>query len=211
MHWLKAAIARVYYPGCKFDYCLVLKGAQGKGKSTVLAKLGGQWFNDSIFDINGKEALENLQGNWIIELGEMQAAKRADNEAIKAFISRRVDKFRLPYERRTEEFPRQCVFAGTTNLPEFLKDRTGGRRFWIVVCDDNFDTYKALANVDQNYIDQVWALEQATLLQEEYTEGTATDGMVMAFLEMLIPEDIIWDNMDKQEENMQVQMVEVFT
>lgn len=221
MHWLKAAIARVYYHGCKFDYCLVLKGAQGKGKSTVLAKLGGQWFNDSIFDINGKEALENLQGNWIIELGEMQAAKRADNEAIKAFISRRVDKFRLPYERRTEEFPRQCVFAGTTNLPEFLKDRTGGRRFWIVVCDDNFDTYKALANVDQNYIDQVWAevlynfnaektfdeknllppneiLEQATLLQEEYTEGTATDGMVMAFLEMLIPEDIIWDNMDKQ-------------
>lgn len=187
-HWLKAAIARVYYPGCKFDYCLVLKGAQGKGKSTVLAKLGGQWFNDSIFDINGKEALENLQGNWIIELGEMQAAKRADNEAIKAFISRRVDKFRLPYERRTEEFPRQCVFAGTTNLPEFLKDRTGGRRFWIVVCDDNFDTYKALENVDPNYIDQVWAevlynfnaekifsekqllppdeiLEQATLLQ----------------------------------------------
>ena len=213
-YWLKAAIARVYYPSCKFDYCLVLKGAQGKGKSTVLAKLGGQWFNDSIFDINGKEALENLQGNWIIELGEMQAAKRADNEAIKAFISRTVDKFRLPYDRRTGEFPRQCIFAGTTNLPEFLKDRTGGRRFWIVVCDDNFDTYKALAEVDQNYIDQVWAeknfdarnllppdeiLEQATLLQEEYTEGTATDGMVMAFLEMLIPEDIIWDNMDKQE------------
>lgn len=157
MHWLKAAVARIYYPGCKFDYCLVLKGAQGKGKSTILAKLGGKWFNDSIFDISGKEALENLQGNWIIEIGEMQATKRADNEAIKAFFSRTVDKFRLPYGRRTMEFPRQCVFAGTTNLPEFLKDRTGGRRFWIIVCDDNFDTFKALNDIDQNCINQVWA------------------------------------------------------
>lgn len=222
MHWLKAAVARIYYPGCKFDYCLVLKGAQGKGKSTILAKLGGKWFNDSIFDISGKEALENLQGNWIIEIGEMQATKRADNEAIKAFFSRTVDKFRLPYGRRTMEFPRQCVFAGTTNLPEFLKDRTGGRRFWIIVCDDNFDTFKALNDIDQKCINQVWAevlykfkeeqpfnernllppkeiLEQAKLMQEAYTEGSALDGLITAFLEMPIPDKTTWDNMSKPE------------
>lgn len=222
IHWLKAAIARIYYPGCKFDYCLVLKGAQGKGKSTILAKLGVTWFNDSIFDISGKEALENLQGNWIIELGEMQATKRADNEAIKAFISRKVDKFRLPYGRRTGEFPRQCVFAGTTNLPEFLKDRTGGRRFWIIVCDDDFDTFKALEKIDSDYINQIWSevlykfneeqpfnernllppdniLEQAKLIQESYTEGSGLDGLVTAFLEMPIPDKQTWDNMSKLE------------
>ena len=101
--------------------------------------------------------MENLQGNWIIELGEMQAARRADNEAIKAFLSRQVDKFRLPYGRRTSEFPRQCVFAATTNLPEFLKDRSGGRRFWILICDDEYDSFKFINQIDQNYIDQVWA------------------------------------------------------
>ena len=67
---------------------MVLKGKQGKGKSTILSKLGGTWFNDSIVDINGKEVLENIQGSWIIELGEMQATRRADNEAIKAFIKK---------------------------------------------------------------------------------------------------------------------------
>lgn len=222
LFWLKSAVARVYYPGCKADHCLVLKGKQGKGKSMMFAKLGGSWFNDSIFDISGKEALENLQGNWIIELGEMQAARRADNEAIKAFLSRQIDKFRLPYARRTSEFPRQCVFAATTNLPEFLKDRSGGRRFWILVCDDEYDSFKFINQIDQDYIDQVWAevlykfkqeepfdeqnllppeeiLQQATELQENYTEGGSLDGMITAFLEMLIPENEIWDNMSKIE------------
>ena len=221
-YWLKSAVARIFYPGCKADHCLVLKGKQGKGKSTMLSKLGGIWFNDSIFDISGKEALENLQGNWIIELGEMQAARRADNEAIKAFLSRQVDKFRLPYGRRTSEFPRQCVFAATTNLPEFLKDRSGGRRFWILICDDDYDSFKFISQIDQDYINQVWAevlyefkqeqpfdsknllppeeiLQQARELQENYTEGGSLDGMITAFLEMLIPENEIWDNMSKLE------------
>ena len=222
IHWLKAAVARIYYPGCKHDFCMVLKGKQGKGKSTILSKLGGTWFNDSIVDINGKEVLENIQGSWIIELGEMQATRRADNEAIKAFLSRKVDKFRLPYGRRTGEYPRQCVFAATTNSPEFLKDRTGGRRFWILVCDDEFDTFQALGEIDKNYIDQIWAevfhimksqkpfdekqllpppeiLQKAQELQEEYTEGSGFEGMVMAFLDMLIPDNETWDNMDKNQ------------
>ena len=220
--WEKSAVARIFHPGCKADHCLVLKGKQGKGKSTMLSKLGGIWFNDSIFDISGKEALENLQGNWIIELGEMQAARRADNEAIKAFLSRQVDKFRPPYGRRTSEFPRQCVFAATTNLPEFLKDRSGGRRFWILICDDEYDSFKFINQIDQYYINQVWAevlykfkqeepfnqnnllppeeiLQQARELQENYTEGGSLNGMITAFIEMLIPENEIWDNMSKLE------------
>ena len=117
---LKAAVARVMQPGVKFDPCLVLSGPQGIGKPTILAKLGRQWFNDSIVSLQGKDPMEQLQGSWIIELSEMQATNKSENDQIKAFISRQVDKFRAPYGRRTEEFPRQCVFAATTNDYVFL-------------------------------------------------------------------------------------------
>ena len=130
--WLLGAVARVFHPGCKFDYCLVLKGAQGCGKSTLFKRLGGAWFNDSIGTLDGKDVMEQIQGSWIVELGELQAANKSDNEQIKAFLSRQTDKFRTPYGRRTEEYPRQCVFAGTTNSEEFLRDRTGSRRFLVV-------------------------------------------------------------------------------
>ena len=133
--WLLAAVSRILNPGCKFDYCLVFKGAQGIGKSTVASKLAVNWFSDSITDISNKDAVEGLLGNWIIELGEMQATRKADNEAIKSFLSRQTDKVRLPYGRRSQFFPRQCVFCATTNNEEFLKDRTGGRRFWILICN----------------------------------------------------------------------------
>ncbi len=134
-HWLLGAVARIFHPGCKFDYCLVLKGAQGIGKSTIFNFLGGKWFNDSVGTLDGKDVMEQIQGSWIIELGELQATNKSDNEQIKAFLSRQVDKFRTPYGRRTEEYPRQCVFAGTTNSEEFLRDRTGSRRFWVLVCN----------------------------------------------------------------------------
>lgn len=132
--FLKAAVARVYIPGCKFDQCLVLSGPQGIGKSTLLKILGGEWFNDSITSFSGKDPMEQLMGTWIDELSEMQATNKADNDQIKAFLSRPSDKFRLAYGRRTQEYPRQCVFSATTNDTIFLKDRTGGRRFWPVLC-----------------------------------------------------------------------------
>ena len=145
-------------PGCKFDYCLVLAGGQGTGKSTTLEKLGVNWFNNSIDSINGKDALEQLQGSWIVELGEMQATKKADNEAIKSFISRSTDKVRLPYARRAEEFPRQCVFSATTNDSEPLKDKTGARRFWMLKSTATSDTTpQRLAILSNDYITQVWA------------------------------------------------------
>lgn len=156
--WMTAAIARVFHPGCKWDYTLVIKGEQGVGKSTIFSKLAGKWFNDSIESIGGKETLENLLGSWIIELCEMQATKKADNELIKSFLSRQTDRFRVPYGRRTEEFLRQCVFAATTNDEEFLKDRTGNRHFLVLVSNaKDGNCRNRLSKLGTDYIDQVWA------------------------------------------------------
>lgn len=217
--WLLAAVARIFNPGCKWDYTLVIKGEQGVGKSTVFSKLAGKWFNDSIDNINGKDALEGLLGSWIVEIGEMQATKKADNEAIKAFLSRQTDKFRVPYGRRTEEFSRQCVFAATTNNEEFLKDRTGGRRFFILISNaDQESCQDRMAKFDQNYIDQLWAemffhykaifkdsfdsswllpspevLQIAKDIQSNYTEGSSLEGLIDAFLHTKIPKSEIWE------------------
>lgn len=215
LHWLLAAVARIFNPGCKWDYALIVKGDQGVGKSTVFSKLGRMWFNDSIDSINGKDAIEQLLGSWIIELGEMQATKKSTNEAIKSFISRRIDKIRLPYLRRSEEYLRQAVFAGTTNSEEFLKDLTGARRFLILIALANNDEVKErLSKIDKNYIDQLWAevlvfynelfkdgfddsklvppqevFDVAKQLQGDYTEGSELEGMIRAYLDILLPED----------------------
>ena len=228
--WLIAAVARVFHPGCKWDYCLALKSSkQGTGKSSSLARLGGKWFNDSISDITNKDALEALLGNWIIEIGEMQATKRADNEAIKSFMSRQVDKFRKSYGRRTEEYPRQCIFAATTNSEEFLKDRTGGRRFLILVSNANdSDTKQRLAKFDKKYITQLWAevyhlynelfkngFDSSLLdvddeikliaknLQSGYTEGAGLEGMVIAYLNRPVPN--YWQYLSKQDRRKWIQ------
>ena len=220
--WLIAAISRIYNPGCKWDYALIIKGDQGIGKSTAFAKLGSNWFNDSIDSINGKDAVEQLIGSWIVELGEMQAAKKSTNEAIKSFISRRIDKVRLPYYHRSEEYPRQAVFAGTTNNEEFLKDLTGGRRFLILIAlATDSEAKERLAAIDKAYIDQLWAevlllykslfkdgfddtklvppsevFEVAKKLQSDYTEGSELEGMIKAYLDILLPKD--WNKMTMQ-------------
>lgn len=222
IYWLLAAVKRVIVAGCKFDYCLVLAGPQGIGKSTVLEKLGVSWFNNSIDSINGKDALEQLQGSWIVELGEMQATKKADNEAIKNFISRSTDKVRLPYARRAQEFPRQCVFSATTNDSEPLKDRTGGRRFWMLKSiATSTTTPQRLAVLSNDYIEQVWSevyqryneelaangnvnllpppdiLAEAAKLQAEFTEGSEIISLIENYLDKLIPSSDIWDRFDK--------------
>lgn len=139
-------IARVMNPGCKFDYCLVLEGPQGKGKSTALNILAGDaWFGDTDLDLHNKDAMIALQGKWLYEISEMGAIARSEEKRQKSFLSRRVDEFRPPYGRRDIKCPRQLVFAGTTNEWEWNKDPTGGRRFWpVMVGDLDLDGLKAV-------------------------------------------------------------------
>ena len=151
-----AAVTRVMRPGCKYDYVPVLIGRQGLGKSTLLAKMAKDWFSDSFSSFDGKDALEGIQGKWLIELAEMTGYTRSEENMIKQFLSRTSDFFRKAFGRRSEEYPRQCVFFGSSNDHEFLKDSTGNRRFWPV------DVGKCLAPKSiweelPNEVDQIWA------------------------------------------------------
>ena len=127
--WMISAVARIYNPGCKADCALVLEGEQGIRKSTALMVLGRPWFTDNISDLqNAKEVAQELAGAWIIEMAEMDSIKGSENSRIKAFMSRSADRYRPPYGRRVIDQPRQCIFAGTVNSAEYLKDQTGARR-----------------------------------------------------------------------------------
>lgn len=131
--FIMGMIARVMKPGCKFDFCLVLEGPQGKGKSTALSILAGRhWFGDTDLDLHNKDAMIALAGKWLYEIAEMGAIARSEEKRQKSFLSRQVDEYRPPYGRRDVKMPRQLVFAGTTNEWEWNKDPTGGRRFWPV-------------------------------------------------------------------------------
>lgn len=209
--WMCGAVARVMVPGIKFDTAIVLYGSQGLGKSLILERLGRKWFNNSLVDIKTKDALEQIQGSWINELAELAPTYKNDNEIVKAFISRTSDRFRSPYGRRTEEYPRQCVFAGSTNNLMFLKDRTGNRRFWPITGDKDRKTKNAW-DITQDDIDQLWAEayyywsngeslvlegdleEEALRIQLSHTEGGELVGLIEEYLEMLLPED--WESLD---------------
>lgn len=153
---LVAAVARVFEPGCKYDYVPVIIGPQGLGKTTFLRTLAHGWHSDSLSSFHGKEASEQIQGIWIVEIGEMTAAKRSDNNEIKQFLSRCDDVYRQPYGRRTERYPRKGVFFGTTNENDFLTDTTGNRRFWPVdggVLTPTLTPWEDLPG----QVDQIWA------------------------------------------------------
>jgi putative DNA primase/helicase len=134
--FLISAVARVVIPGCQVDHALVLEGPQDLGKSRTARALAvrPEWFTDDMPDIHSKDAALQLCGRWIVELAELAALRRSELEGMKAFITRPVDVFRPPYGRRTTGVARQSVFIGTTNEAYYLRDPTGNRRFWPVLC-----------------------------------------------------------------------------
>ena len=158
--FMLGAISRIYHPGCKFDYVLVLVGGQGIGKSSFIKALAGNeaYYNDNFNTIEGDKACEKLNGIWIAEMAELMATKKAkDVEAFKSFVTSQYDKYRPPYGRRTENRPRMCVFAATTNNDHFMTDRTGNRRYLPI--KTNQDNVKI--NINKNWIATLATFRQA--------------------------------------------------
>lgn len=214
---LTAAVARVMMPGVKYDYMPILVGPQGIGKSTLLRTLGKRWFSDSLQVFEGREASEMLQGVWINEIGELAGFSKAEVSAIKQFLSRSEDIYREPYGRRTCVYPRRCVFFGTTNDSEFLRDRTGNRRFWPVDVWRQKPTKNVFRDLPGE-VDQIWAealmrwrigeplylsgeaAEIALQEQESHKESNTKEGLIREFLERPIPLD--WDKRTISERRM---------
>ncbi|MFD2692466.1 virulence-associated E family protein [Sporolactobacillus shoreicorticis] len=207
---LIAAVGRVMQPGIKFDQILVLVGPQGAKKSYFIRRLGHGWTSDSLDSIKGKDAYEQLQGAWLIELAELKATRRAETEAVKHFTAKQVDRFRVSYGHHVDEFPRQCVFFGTTNISMFLIDKTGNRRWWPVTVRKQKHKKDIWNDLKGEELDQIWAeakaawdareslllspeLEKAAQeMQEAHLEEDDKFGLVEEYLKLKLPKD--WDS-----------------
>jgi predicted P-loop ATPase len=180
LRWTRSAVARIYRPGAKLDCCIILEGLQGGKKSTALKTMAGEWFTDEVADLGSKDSALQTRGVWIIEIAELDSMVRAEISRIKAFMSRAVDRFRPPYGKQVIESPRQCVFAGSVNIWTYLRDETGGRRFWPVRCRQ-IDVDALARDRDQLWAEaivqyhsgEVWWLETRELIQEAERQQSA--------------------------------------
>ncbi len=192
--WLIGLVARVLRPGCQVDAALIFESEQGLGKSTLLRTLADPWFTDHMPDLSSKDALQQIQGVWVVELAELDSLRRAETHRIKSFISSRIDRFRPPWGHAPADHPRQCSFAGTVNPTSaggYLRDDTGARRFWCVACGvgwdpaDRIDMRAVAAARDQLWAEalhrflsgEVWHLEtrELELAQAEAAEERQED------------------------------------
>lgn len=203
--FLAAAVARVFEPGIKYDSVLILVGSQGTYKSTFAMRLGMRWFSDTFTTVQGKEAFEQLQGAWIMEIAELSGLKKAEIETIKLYVSKCEDTFRPAYGRTVETYKRQCVFIGTTNSVDFLRDPTGNRRFLPIDVREEKATKNVAQDMTQDEVDMIWAeAYQAYLggeklyLDAETTAAAKTEqarhaeldervGVIEKYLDLLLP------------------------
>lgn len=208
---LVAAVARIYEPGTKFDTMTIFVGKQGTYKSTFIKRLGGEFFSDSITNVTTKEALEELNKAWIVEMAELSGLRKAEVQSVKHFLSKQEDSFRMSYGHYAETYKRHSVIFGTTNDDDFLTDPTGNRRFLPVKVRQQYAKYNLYTHFTQEIIDQVWAeaihLYQAgeTLVlskeasyiaegkQEEHTVVDERVGLVSKLLDMKLPKN--WERM----------------
>lgn len=208
-----AGVARIKVPGIKFDTMTVLIGDQGVGKSTLLNKMGKSWFSDSFGDVRTKEAAEQIQGVWLMEVGEMAAMNKADVDAIKLFLAKQDDSYRPAFGREVITRKREGIIIGSGNENQFLRDKTGNRRFWPILCRIGFNTKNIFkGELPEWYVDQVWAEAQElwdageTLYMDEKNEETARiiqanheivderEGLIAEYLDMPVPDN--WNSMD---------------
>lgn len=220
--WLTGAVARIYSPGVKFEIVPVITGKQGRGKSTLAKKLGGEHFRDDLADMKSKDAKEFLKGSWIIELSELSAMKRTEMDEVKKFLSSTSDRYRPSYGRITIDVPRTCVFIGTTNDSEFLKDVTGSRRFFPIPIEQQ-EAGKDVFSLDKDTVQQIWA-EAYTFYQageelfvskeiEELAENYRSDAesedpiktSIYQYLEIPIAED--WETYNNERKRLYIQEI----
>ena len=217
--WMCGAVKRAFVPGCKFDSLLVLVGSQGIGKSRFGMILSRGWFTDSLTRMDGKEAYEAIRGVWIVELSELAAARKSEQEAQKQFLSAQWDRYRPAFGKNVVEYKRQCVFYATTNDSEPLRDNTGARRYWPIACagvnqgqhiglEEEVDQLWAEAVVrykagESLWLDDAMIAEAAQTAQEAYSERDEWFGIIQDYLDKLITPN--WESKTPEERRAWIQ------
>jgi len=227
-NWFIGAIARIFHVGCRYQTALVLHGAQGVGKSYSIERLGGKWYLELTDNVDDSHAADAIKKGWLVEIKEMSAMRRAEINAVKAFIERGQETRRAAYDKRATTVYRHCVFAITVNDSEFLRDQTGNRRYMILHCGskarDYIEEVDGESLSDDNVIDQIWAeayarynemfangfneaklllsrdtARQADEFATQYLQDDGMSGEVKAFLDKKILPQYIWQLLTREE------------